>query len=650
MLEVCNVVKKYSKKYALDNVSFCLPSNGLVFITGESGCGKSTLLSLISGILRCTSGYIKYNGYDISKYTNREKANYLKNEVAFIYQKHNLMSEYTVYENIITANSKITNDEIDNILESLNILDLKNKEIKKISVGEKQRVGIARALAKNSSVLLCDEPTGSLDGPNASAFFSILKEISKEKLVIVVTHSLKYVEEFGDIVFKLERGKIIDHKIINQLDKRETDDINYVNNNINNETNILKIQPKLSFKSLLYNISFQKVKYLIFTILIACVFAATGMFAAYCTVDTAKAFYNYKHNNDGLIIVTDNKENMENVGKDIYSTFEESNIIIGKVYISTPFGSEMRKAGWWNFDVCCYAVTEDYVEADDLNIAYGLFPEKTNEYLITEYAYCFLKNYGAELENGQRLESNHITPDSLIGTKLANNVIISGIVDTGYLNNVISTNYTNEIRRLVEENKNLGFSYYNINTIPKAELENKLHTNSIIIPRALSKNEYIKVFNLILDNNYAIDDNSYTSIKSAIAMNCGDYFAVPVFYSTIVLAFLLLLYSYIVDFQKNKYSIAIFKTLGYSNNQIIKHYSSLLIFNIITTLIISLILAPIFIQSFQPIHNINYLVVEYNLISFIIQIFSIIFLNAFMYFLLMILNVHNDTSRSLKEV
>ena len=218
MLELRDVVKTYQsangeKVVALNSVRFALPGRGLVFIVGESGSGKSTLLNLLSGIDLPTSGTILYRGKDISRFSAKEKSAYLGKEIALVFQDFNLLDDFTVAQNIAIAcelnDGSFDDSRISNALEKVGLADYGNRKCFTLSGGEKQRVAIARSICRNTKVLLCDEPTGSLDAGNGKAVMKILRDLASERLVIVVSHDLNSAYEFGDRVIQLSSGNVV---------------------------------------------------------------------------------------------------------------------------------------------------------------------------------------------------------------------------------------------------------------------------------------------------------------------------------------------------------------------------------------------------------------------------------------------------------
>ena len=194
-----------SKQVALSSINLSFPIKGLVFIKGESGSGKSTLLNILGLLLKPTSGTMLFNGKDVSRMSNKEKENIRLNQIGYVFQHFNLIDELSVLDNLLLfENNK---EKAERLLSSLGIKELENKEVSKLSGGEKQRVGIARALMKDPLVLLCDEPTGALDEDNSKKVRDILLELSKNILVIVTSHEKTLFNDAHYFV-EIEKGNI----------------------------------------------------------------------------------------------------------------------------------------------------------------------------------------------------------------------------------------------------------------------------------------------------------------------------------------------------------------------------------------------------------------------------------------------------------
>lgn len=229
MVVVNNLTKVYKSKkkdkcIALDKVSFALADTGFVFVIGKSGSGKTTLLSLIGGLDNITSGDIKINSTVLGKYKNKDYVNYRNTNIGYIFQDFHLIDELTIKENIGLSLDLQSDDDYSKVYKALEDVDLKgyeNRYPRELSGGEKQRVAIARALVKNPSIILADEPTGNLDSKTTAQILTLLKQLSKSRLVMIVSHNLNDARDYADRILELSSGKIINDYIRNPEYKEE---------------------------------------------------------------------------------------------------------------------------------------------------------------------------------------------------------------------------------------------------------------------------------------------------------------------------------------------------------------------------------------------------------------------------------------------
>lgn len=195
---------------ALDHVSFSLDEGKFVVILGPSGAGKSTLLNMLGGLDSPTSGTIKVNGRDISTLSNDELADYRAATVGFVFQFYNLIPTLTVYENVALV-KEISKDAIDakQMVEEVGLSDHLHNFPSELSGGEQQRISIARALAKNPQILLCDEPTGALDSETGVMVLKLLLSMARNygKTIVIVTHN-QNIAKMADVVIHVKNGKI----------------------------------------------------------------------------------------------------------------------------------------------------------------------------------------------------------------------------------------------------------------------------------------------------------------------------------------------------------------------------------------------------------------------------------------------------------
>lgn len=226
LIKLKNVVKTYSvgeKKFnALDKVSFSINKGEFVVILGPSGAGKSTLLNLLGGMDKITSGTIQVGDKVISKYSDKELTNYRAEDVGFIFQFYNILPTLTVLENVQIVNDIVKKPKnAKKILKEVELENHYNKFPNQLSGGEQQRVSIARAIAKDPVLLLCDEPTGALDSKTGAQVLKLLKKQcdanNGENTVIVVTHN-SLIADVADRVIRLKNGKV-ESNVINKKPK-----------------------------------------------------------------------------------------------------------------------------------------------------------------------------------------------------------------------------------------------------------------------------------------------------------------------------------------------------------------------------------------------------------------------------------------------
>ena len=219
MIKIINLSKKYGDFYALKDINLTLPSKGLIGISGESGSGKSTLLNAISLMDNNYEGKILINDKNILKYNEKQRDKYHLN-IGYIFQTPYLFNECSVYENVkYLSLIKGRKYKINDVLKKVDLLKYKNKKINTLSGGQKQRVSIASSLISKPYILLCDEPTGALDSVNSEKVMDVLKNISKDILVIVVSHDLDLLKKYVDKIIYIKNGEVKD--TINSLDSEK---------------------------------------------------------------------------------------------------------------------------------------------------------------------------------------------------------------------------------------------------------------------------------------------------------------------------------------------------------------------------------------------------------------------------------------------
>lgn len=231
MLKLKNITKVYNsgneKLKALDNVGIMFRKSEFVSILGPSGCGKTTLLNIIGGLDRYTSGDLIINGKSTKYFKDRDWDSYRNYSVGFVFQNYNLIGHQTVLSNVelaLTISGVSKKERKKRVIKALEEVGLKrqiNKKPNQLSGGQMQRVAIARALVNNPDIILADEPTGALDTKTSIQVMEILKNISKDKLVIMVTHNPDLAQKYSSRIIKILDGKIIDDSNILKEATRE---------------------------------------------------------------------------------------------------------------------------------------------------------------------------------------------------------------------------------------------------------------------------------------------------------------------------------------------------------------------------------------------------------------------------------------------
>lgn len=276
MIKLVNVYKyfnrgKKNEVKAIDNTSLDLPDKGIVTLLGPSGCGKTTLLNSIGGLSRINKGSIYIDGERITKRSVNKIDKIRSLKIGYIFQNFNLLDDETVFDNVslvLKINGLKDKEEIKKrvnfCLESLGIYRYRNRYASMLSGGERQRVAIARAIVKDPEVIIADEPTGNLDSKNTIEVMNIIKSISRDRLVILVTHERELAKFYSDRIIEISDGKIVkdyentdNHELDYRLDNKIY--LKDIENYSNKEVGSAKVEyysdntDKVSFKIVVKN-------------------------------------------------------------------------------------------------------------------------------------------------------------------------------------------------------------------------------------------------------------------------------------------------------------------------------------------------------------------------------------------------------------
>ena len=231
MIELRGLTKIYNENadnqvIALDHVSFTLPETGMVFLLGKSGSGKTTMLNLLGGLDAPTEGELCIDGTSSKNFRQKDWDAYRNNYVGFVFQEYNLLDDLTIGANIALAlnlqgkmSKADAEQKIAAALEQVGLSGYGSRKPGELSGGQKQRIAIARALVKNPQMILADEPTGALDSENGTQIFDLLKAISTEKLVVIVSHDEESARCYADRIIQLSDGKVISDSTSSNTEK-----------------------------------------------------------------------------------------------------------------------------------------------------------------------------------------------------------------------------------------------------------------------------------------------------------------------------------------------------------------------------------------------------------------------------------------------
>ena len=217
--------------HALKKCDIVIRKGEFTAIIGKSGSGKSTLLRILGSMDKPDEGEVYIDDINIGELNDKQLSKLRREKIGFVYQNYSLIPEYTAYENIVLPvvldNQDIDEDDVNDLLESLQIEHCRDKFPEQMSGGEQQRVAIARALIMHPAVVYADEPTGNLDSESTRQIIRILKKLSINSLIILVTHDISLANTYADYIYHIKDGKISDYKENNLKDNEKEDNFKY---------------------------------------------------------------------------------------------------------------------------------------------------------------------------------------------------------------------------------------------------------------------------------------------------------------------------------------------------------------------------------------------------------------------------------------
>ncbi len=399
MLELKNVSKFYYKKgivsSGISKVSLKFDMGEFIAITGESGSGKSTLLNVISGLDTYEEGEMYVNGEETSHYNEEDYEEYRKKYIGNIFQSFNLVNSYTVYQNVelvLLINGETRRSvkhKVIDILKKVDLYKYRHTKVSKLSGGMKQRVSIARCLAKDTPIIIADEPTGNLDSKNAKSVLKLLYEISKYKLVIVVTHNFEQISEYATRRITMHDGSVIEDMKLK--DKNEVKEVN---------TSKFKKTKVISNLRLGIRNTFNIVpKFLLLTFVYAFVLISiVGVYSAFLELESTNNTYNsfFNETDANKRVIVKKKDNSSFTNEEINKLKSISNVekVITNDYV---YDYSMSLIDYENI-----FLDSNFMKLEEFKgkLKYGRMPLNDNEIIVSgSKENYYIEDMGSELIN-----------------------------------------------------------------------------------------------------------------------------------------------------------------------------------------------------------------------------------------------------------
>ena len=428
MIFANNLRKNYGTLEVINDTTLKLPKKGMVAFLGESGSGKTTLVNVLGGLDSYKSGSISYDDTKFLKYQMDKVDTYRRNHFGYIFQNYNILEDKTVSENLLLAlhiigiyDEKECEKRIKNALEAVGLYKFRKKLAGALSGGQMQRVSIARALVKHNDVIIADEPTGNLDSESTRQIIRILKKLSINSLIILVTHDISLANTYADYIYHIKDGKISDYKENNLKDNEKEDNFTYDDSFY--EPIIKKDRAKfgLLLKEEFCNFFKDKVKGKIFKFaffLIGIIFMVINVLV---TTNNPNKINDIAARNDVYTLKISSFQTKENIYSELARVYDLG--YIDDIYSNNQSGSLKIKMGVSTSIKLDYSNVYNQTLIKD-SLIIGKRPENTNEVVITS-------KMADELTKSKYYRSY----DEIIGLKLFLNESIVGIAknDQAYI-------------------------------------------------------------------------------------------------------------------------------------------------------------------------------------------------------------------------
>ena len=504
MIELRNVSKTYkpSKRVAvnaLSNINLLFKEKGFVVLTGESGSGKTTLLNILAGLDVYTQGDMLIDGISTKRIKEKTWDEYRNKRVGIVFQNYSLLEEFSVKKNVSLALElqRISDkkDWVEWALDKVNMYDCMDKRVNKLSGGQKQRVAIARAIVKDPQIILADEPTGNLDTTNSEEIFELLKDLSKEHLVVVITHNVELANKYADRIIRLVDGEVVeDTKLTNELLEEPTKEKSLPPKGLKVSSILglgLSSMAKQWFRLL--------ATIMMLIVMLTSIGIALGVSRYSKNSLIAEAIIQgnnsllpiNKYTEDNVFSKEDEKWLKANgykcipiIKNDNYLVFNRYGVATGVNGSIGLFNEEISLKKYYSMQPNGFVAIEDIKECGcEYDLVKGAWPSNSFEVCITKYSASVLMADGAGVRlSGSTLDledSRAITMDEIIGAPVRVNdntlVTITGIVDTKLDDKYFDAKKEN-YEELFEELKGI----HNVIFATKAFVDNVLTFNPIL--------------------------------------------------------------------------------------------------------------------------------------------------------------------------
>ncbi len=488
MIKLIDINKYYTssqgKFHALKNINLTFPDQGMVYIVGKSGSGKSTLLNVIGGIDKYDSGKliidntvidestntVSTDTIDTAKFSRKDFNSYRNTYIGFIFQEFNVIKGLTVYENIALSlelqqiSVKENHQKILDIIKTVGLTGKEKRRINELSGGERQRVAIARALIKDPKVIIADEPTGNLDSKNRDIVMNILKELSKEKLIIIVTHDKHLSKQYGDREIKIKDGQIVKDELLHPEN---------LQNVVPTKHKIKQISPKaiVSFNLAWKGFKLNKARFIFIIILFSLSLIFAGSVINLYLTDTTKEYAKFQDDYGNYVISISDKYNYhgEISSSAFFTSDYEDNIRLftldedtsmttyKNMNINIPIDQNLadKESLYALFSTSITNITV-YEDTNHLKSEFTIISGLENLSVARDNYSCYITDYIAynliatNYFGSSVTEPKHLLGKGLVVPGMAHNLLIAGVIATNY--NSFSPNNSSQSLAAFQDN------------------------------------------------------------------------------------------------------------------------------------------------------------------------------------------------------